>query len=719
VRLTRLLAIGLLFATSAKATDPGDPFLWLEQVDSPRAMAWVHAENAKTIAVLEHDPRYPAIFDAALAIAQAKDRLPVPRFLDGGVYNFWQDAEHVRGIWRTTTLEDYVTPNPRWKTVIDLDALAAAEHANWFWSGIDCLAPAEVRCLVSLSDGGEDAVTLREFNLATPQFVPDGFELPKSKQSAAWVDDDELVVARDYGPGTLTAAGYPFVVKRLRRNAPLASAVEVFRGKPEDVEVDVATLHDGDGHRAVLITRGVSFFETETYLVADAGHGAASRLALPLKSQVDDLVAGRLLVTVNEDWEADGAHIARGSLVSIDLAAALADPQHLHPRLVYHPGSHESLGEVAATRGALLVTYYEDVKGRAAAYTPLPDGGWSRRPLPLPDLSTIGIVTTDSHTDEAILSVTGYLVPSSLWEVDATQGDATQIKQLPAKFDASHSVVEQRWAISNDGTRIPYFVVHPRGMALNGLNPTILTAYGGFQISETPRYSATVGKLWLERGGVYVVANIRGGGEFGPDWHEAGLKTRRQRVYDDFTAVARDLIRSGVTSPRHLGIEGGSNGGLLMGVEFTQHPELWNAVSIEVPLLDMMRYEQIAAGASWVGEYGSVTNPTERAFLARISPYQHLRRGVHYPTPLIWTTTKDDRVGPQHARKFAAKLAALGDPYLYYEVTEGGHGAGANLREKAETSALEMTYFARQLMSSALLMDAPLAPADPGPRPAQ
>jgi prolyl oligopeptidase len=680
-------------ARAASVNSP-DPFLWLEDVHGARAMTWVERENAKTLALLEADARYRSIFAEALAIAEAKDRLPTPQFLDGGVYNFWQDSDHVRGIWRVTTLEDYRTPTPAWKPVLDLDSLAATEHANWFWHGAECLPPAETRCLVSLSDGGEDAVTEREFELETPRFVPSGFELPTAKQTAAWVDADQLLIAREFGPGTLTTSGYPFIVKRLRRGQSLDAAEEVFRGKPSDVEVDVMELHDGDGHRANLVVRGVSFFETELYLVGASG---PERLELPLKIQVNDLVADRLLVTLNEDWTHDGSVFARGSLISIDLAAAAADPRHLRVTLVFHPDAHQSLGDVAATHGAALVTYYEDVKGRAAIYEPTAGGAWIQRSLSLPDLASVSVVTTDSRRDQAILGITGFLLPSSLWEVDTRAGSATEIKTLPPKFDASGLSVEQHWATSADGTRIPYFLVGPRALVHNGRNPTILTAYGGFQISETPRYSASIGKLWLERGGVYVVANIRGGGEFGPDWHEAGLKTHRQRIYDDFAAVARDLIRERVTSPRHLGIEGGSNGGLLMGVEFTQHPELWGAVSIQVPLLDMMRYEQIAAGSSWVGEYGSVKNPAERAFLASISPYQHLRRDVHYPLPFIWTTTKDDRVGPQHARKFAAKLGLLHQPYLYYEVVEGGHGAGASLREKAQTTALEMTYFSRQL----------------------
>jgi prolyl oligopeptidase len=380
------------------------------------------------------------------------------------------------------------------------------------------------------------------------------------------------------------------------------------------------------------------------------------------------------------------------------LAAALQDPAHLHPRLVYAPGPRESLGSAAASKDALVVTTLENVRGRAFVYRFDATRTWRRDQLGLADNCTISVVDTDIHTSAAFLNVTGFLQPSSLWTIDTDSLALKEAKTLPPKFDASGDVVEQFEAVSSDGTKIPYFLVHPTHMALDGNNPAILTAYGGFQISRTPAYSATIGKLWLERGGVYVLANIRGGGEFGPAWHEAGLKTHRQIIYNDFAAVARDLIARKITSPRRLGIQGGSNGGLLMGVEMTQHPELWNAVDIAVPLLDMERFEQIAAGTSWVGEYGSMSNPAERAFLSSISPYANLRRGVAYPQPLIWTTTKDDRVGPQHARKFAARLAEYGVPYYYYEVIEGGHSSGANLKERARTTALEMIYFTRKLM---------------------
>jgi prolyl oligopeptidase len=674
-----------------------DPFQWLEDVHGARAMDWVKTENAKTLGVLEGDPRFAGLEAQALTIAQAPDRIPAPEFLGGRIYNFWQDGDHVRGLWRRTTLEGYAQAAPPWEAVLDLDALAKTEGANWVFKGADCEWRGERLCLVSLSDGGEDAVTVREFDLASASFVSSGFTLPKGKQRVAWADPDTVLVAREWTPGELTSSGYPFVVKAVKRGRPLAEAVEVYRGSAGDGGYGVSpqTLHDGEGHQALLISRPLSTFEAETWLVTPAG---PRKLALPLKSSVQDLVAGRLLVTLDEDWSAAGQSFAQGALVSLDLAAALADPEHLKPTLVFAPGPREAIEAVSASRSRLYVVINQNVKGRAFVYAPLPDGGWRRTPLALPDNASIGLAATDDHSERAFLAVTSFLTPSTLWLADAADGKLTQVKAVAPKFDASRDAVDQYEAVSSDGTRIPYFVVHPKDMALNGANPTVLYAYGGFQVSETPSYSGVLGKLWLERGGVYVLANIRGGGEFGPAWHDAGLKTHRQLIYDDFAAVAKDLIARKITSPRRLGIQGGSNGGLLMGVQFTQHPELWGAVDIQVPLLDMLRFEKIAAGASWVGEYGSVDNPAERAFLAGISPYNNLKAGVTYPEPLIWTTTKDDRVGPQHARKFAARLAAMGKPYLFYEVIEGGHGAGANLREKAHTSALEYTYFIRKLM---------------------
>jgi prolyl oligopeptidase len=698
--IAAVAGITLASLASAQSTgSPPDPYLWLEQVDSPQAMSWVRAENAKTVAILEKDPRYAVLFQQALAIVQAKDRIPAPSILDGGIFNFWQDAQHVRGIWRRTSFESYRTAAPVWTTVLDLDALAATEKANWFLKGETCAEPNEQHCLLSLSDGGEDAVTDREFDLKSASFVSGGFVLPHGKQRSDWENDDTLLVSREWSPGELTTSGYPFIVKRLRRGQSLAQAREIFRGTASDGGYGVSpiVLYDAAGHRAVLIERPLTTFESEHYLVSG---GVVAPLALPKKAHIQTFVADQLIVSLAEDWTVQGKTFAQGSLVAIDWAQATRNPGHLQPVLLYAPGPRESFDSAGATRDSLRVTTFDNVRGRAFVYRRGANGTWSHAQLQLPDDATIAIADTNLHGPQAFLSVTGFLQPTSLWLQDSAVTEPVQIKTLPPRFDAARDVVDQFEATSSDGTKVPYFVVHPRGMALAGNNPTILYAYGGFQVSETPYYSGSIGKLWLERNGVFVLANIRGGGEFGPAWHEAGLTTHRQLIYDDFAAVARDLIARRITSPRRLGIQGGSNGGLLMGVEFTQHPELWNAVDIQVPLLDMLRFEKIAAGSSWIGEYGSVRNPQQAAFLARISPYANLERNAHYPEAFIWTTTKDDRVGPQHARKFAARLAEYGIPYLFYEVTEGGHGSGANLEEKAHTTALEMTYFTRKLMDA-------------------
>ncbi len=689
------LAAGLTLAVAAVArAQTADPFLWLEDVNGARAQAWVEDENAKTLAVLAKDPRFAAFEDQATQIASASDRIPVPEIIDGTVYNFWQDAEHVRGIWRSTSIDDYAKAEPHWTTVLDLDALAKAEGKNWIWQRADCDSPSRKRCLIWLSDGGEDASTVREFDLPTHAFAGDGFVLPHGKQSVVWMTDDALLVSREWSAGELTSAGYPFDVRMLKRGQPLDAATAVFRGSATDDEVAVEEMHDASAHRIFVLDRAVSFFDSEkSLLLPDGPH----KLDMPLQSDFQTMVGGHVLVRLDKPWTANGSVFPEGSLVSLDYAELVADPAALKPTIVFAPSKRETLENVAATHDRLIVTALENVNGRAFSYEPAADGTWSRTPIALPDNSAISIVDTDPSTPSAFLSVTGFLTPTTIYYGDASAGAFAVVKSSGAKFDASRDVVEQREATSKDGTRVPYFFVHRRDMPIDGTTPTILTAYGGFGVSSTPSYNGTLGKLWLEAGGSFVLANIRGGGEFGPAWHDAGLKTHRQRIYDDFAAVGKDLVDKKFTSPRHLGIEGGSNGGLLMGVEFEQHPELWNAVFIAVPLLDMLRFEKIAAGASWVGEYGTVANPDERAFLASISPYNNIDPKAKYPTPFLFTTTKDDRVGPQHARKFAAKLSSSKIPYYFYEVTEGGHASGANIKERSFTAALTYTYFAKQL----------------------
>ena len=693
-------------ASAAPATNKPDPFpdastdkyIWLEDVSSPRAMAWVKAEDERSLKVLEADPHYAPYHAEALKLSEAPDRLPMPDQRGDEIYNFWRDANHVNGIYRKTSLADYLTQNPNWKTVIDYDALGKQDNVKWVSEGVDCLYPGDHYCMVALSAGGEDADTEREFDLKSGKFVDAGFTLPHSKQNTSWLDKDTLIVARDWGPGSMTPSGYPYIVKLWKRGTSLDSAKEVFRGKDTDIRSAGYVVHDNKGHSLTVFIRGITFFESQTSVLTPDG---PKLLAIPAKSNISGMIDGRVLLSIDEDWTPDGQKqsFKQGSLLELKLSDITKDPAHPKPTIVFEPTASEFMQSADTTKSRLLLTTLDHVQGRAYVYSPTLSG-WSRKQLPVPENVSVGIISTNSSDDKFFLSITGFLTPSSIFLGDAVDNTLALEKTEPARFDASKDVVEQHEATSKDGTKVPYFIVHPKDQKDDGSNPTLLTAYGGFQISETPYYSANVGKLWLENGGTYVLANIRGGGEFGPAWHDAGLKTQRQRIYDDFAAVGEDLIARKVTSPKHLGIMGGSNGGLLMGVEMTQHPDLWNAIVIQVPLLDMLRFEKIAAGASWVGEYGSVTVPAERTFLAGISPYNQLQRGVKYPEPLIFTTTKDDRVGPQHARKFAAKMEEFHEPFLYDEITEGGHAAGADLKEQADTWALTYVYLTRKLMEN-------------------
>lgn len=667
-----MVSAALLTGAGAPAPAPAnDPFVWLEDWTGPRAMQWVEAENKATVATLQGDPRYAGYFKDALAIASAKDRIAMPMLVHGRIYNFWRDADHPQGVWRYTSEADYASAAPNWTTVLDLDALSKAEGHKWVWKGAVILDPEERIALLALSDGGEDAVRLREFDLVDGRFVPGGFDIPNAKQNAVWLDKDSLLLSRDWGADSLTKSGYPFVIKTLKRGQKLDQAQEVFRGAASDQLMSMPILlSDGQGNRAAFLFRGVTFFGNETWLLTAQG---TKRLALPAKSQLQGMVDGQVLIQTSEEWTSGGVTVPAGALASVALKA-LQDGGVLTPEILFAPTPRQSIDGVVATQNRVVLSLNDNVRGRVRVYA-RGATGWNAQPVDLPDNATISTVAASDKSDKTYLAVAGFLAPTTLWAMDAADPKPVQVKAMPARFDAAGLVVEQFEAVSTDGTKIPYFIVHKKGMTPDGSTPTIMTAYGGFEVPMTPSYAAITGKLWLERGNSFVLANIRGGGEFGPAWHEAGLKTKRQIIYDDFAAVAQDIFARKLSSPRKFGIYGGSNGGLLMGVEFNQHPELWNGVVIQVPLLDMIRYEQIAAGASWVDEYGSVSVPEEKAFLEKISPYANIRKGVAYPMPYIWTTTKDDRVGPQHARKFAARLKDYGLPYLFYEDTAGGHSS--------------------------------------------
>jgi prolyl oligopeptidase len=685
-------------AQQSSAEQP-DKYTWLEDVHGERQMAWVKAEDAKTAAVLEKNSHFAQLDAEALKVLDSPDRVPTPEFRGGMVYNTWRDADHLRGIVRRTSLSDYLNAEPKWETVLDYDALSKTDKQSWVGHGFTCLEPENEMCLAGLSAGGEDAETLREIDLKTGKFVPDGFVMPRGKQSAAWIDKDTLLIARDWGAGTMSDSGYPITIRTWKRGQALESTRELFRGEVKDEGVFPFVLTDGQGHRAVGFQRNLTFFLAETYLVLPDG---PKKLALPPKASVAGMLDGRVLVELQQDWTPEGqsTKIGQGSVISLELAEIEKDPVRLKPTVVFAPNAQEFEQWCTTTKNRMILATLKNVQQRAYVYTVGSDGNWTRTELPVPENLTIGSAATSRTDDQFFVGVEGFLTPPSQWLGDAAKGSLEPAKSQKPQFDASGDVVEQLEAVSKDGTKVPYFVVRPKDMKFDGSNPTLLTAYGGFQVSSTPYYWPVMGKLWLERRGVFILANIRGGGEFGPAWHEAGLKTHRQRIYDDFYAVAQDLVARKITSTPKLGILGGSNGGLLMGVEFTQHPEMWNAVVIQIPLLDMLAYEHLSAGASWVGEYGSVSVPAERAFLASISPYNQLKPDVKYPVPLILTTTADDRVGPVHARKFAARLEEFHKPFYYDEIVEGGHGEGADHKQDARTEAEYFTYLMMKLMDS-------------------
>lgn len=698
-QMTNITTVAKDVPTNPSKLSPAaaDPRQYLEEVEGEQALNWVKAHNERSLKTLTGDPRFAGFEADMLKIVEATDRIPSPGFATGGfIDNFWQDKEHVRGIWRRTDKASYLAGTPKWEVLLDFDALAKAEGQNWVYKGASCLPPENTRCLINLSNGGKDAVSVREYDLKTKSFVEGGFSLPEGKQIVTWKDADTLYVAREWTPGEVTPSGYAFVTKVLKRGQTLDQAVEIHRGDKADMMAYRTVLRDIDGNYVMdYAERRPSFFEVDTTWFTEAGE---VKLPLPLTSEMNAYFMGQAVFSLKDAWtSAKGTAFAPGSVIAFDLKAALKNPAALEPALIFAPDAHQSVEGMGQTKNHLILSILSNVTGQVQVVS-FDNGKWSLKPLALPENSSLSLGSTDDESDELFAWSTGYLQPSTLYMADAAKGTVTKLKASPERFNAEGLKVEQHWATSKDGTKVPYFVVMRKDTKLDGNTPTLLYAYGGFEISLTPSYSGAIGKLWLERGGAYVLANIRGGGEFGPKWHEAGLKTHRQVIYDDFQAVAEDLIKTKITSPRRLGIMGGSNGGLLMGVELTQRPDLWNAVVVQVPLLDMLRFHTLLAGASWQGEYGSPDVPEEAAFLRRISPYHNLKAGVKYPEPFFVTSTKDDRVHPGHARKMAALMEDMGLPFYYYENTDGGHSAAANLRETAKRNALEYTYLTRKLM---------------------
>ena len=672
----------LFTATIAVAADE-DPYLWLEEVEGEKALEWVKARSAADTAEIEAVPEFAGLHEKLLEIYNSRDRIPGPAIRGAWIYNFWQDADHVRGIWRRTFLSEYVKESPAWETVLDIDKLAEAEDENWVWKGASCLAPEYRHCLITLSRGGGDASVEREFDAAAKAFVKDGFFVPEAKARVGWRDENTLWIGTDFGEGSLTTSGYPRLVKKWKRGTPLEEAKTIFEGSEDDVAVGAYSHHTPEG-RYDIVYKTPEFFRGSYYLVLGE---RLVKLDLPEDVSIQGFFKDRMLISLRSDWTVGDTTYPQDALLAIDVDAFLKGSRSFDT--LFEPSERVSLGGVSYTLNNVLMSTLDNVRGRLYRLTPGEDG-WAKEEVELPGMGTVGIGSSGDFDDSFFFTYTDFLTPSSLYLVRDGE-EPQQVKTTPEYFDTEGMAVTQYEATSKDGTKIPYFLFTPKDFEANGTNPTMLYGYGGFEISMKPGYSATTGFAWVERGGVYALANIRGGGEFGPGWHQAAMQENHQRNFDDFSAVAEDLIARKVTSREHLGIVGGSQGGLLVGGTFVQRPELFKAVVCQVPLLDMKRYNKLLAGASWMAEYGN-PDTEDWEYMKLWSPYQNLDPEKDYPKVLFYTSTRDDRVHPGHARKMVAKMTDMKKPVFYYENTEGGHGVAANLNQRAYMWALTYAY---------------------------
>ena len=694
---TLILPAALAFASVVHASD--DPYLWLEEIDGKRALEWVVAENKSTAERLENGPLFDELYTEAKAVLNSSSRLPNVYQENDWLYNYWRDEKNPRGIFRRTSLAEFAKENPNWETVIDVDALNRKENKQWGFKGMNCLANHPEHCIVQLSPGGGDATVSREFNSVTKSFVKDGFFLPLAKGYLSWIDADTVFVGTDFGEGSMTDSGYPRIVKRWKRGTVLDDAELVYEGDASSYMVRARRAHSARGD-VDIIRDGTTFWTSDQYqLIDDARH----RLQLPASATIGGAFQGRLIVSLKEDWNRGGVTYPQGAVLIADTAALREDGDGVIDVLI-EPDESTVVESVDTTDSTILVTVLENVRGRVYRYSPGPEGSFERNQVKFPDDGSIEIISTDDESGNFFARYESFTSPPSLYYVASSDWQPQKIKSQAPSFDGTMYETQQYFATSADGTRIPYFIVLPRDAKRDGKNPTHIFSYGGFRNSLTPSYSGSYenlsgayGKLWLDRGGVFVLANIRGGGEFGPQWHAAALKENRHLAFEDFEAVAQDLVKRTITSPKHLGIEGRSNGGLLVGATMTRNPDLYGAVICGVPLLDMRRYHKLLAGASWMAEFGDPDVPEEWAYIRQYSPYHNLSADVDYPPVFFYTSTRDDRVHPGHARKMAAKMEGLDQEVWYYENLEGGHGGSSTNDQLAYRLALAYTHLWTQL----------------------
>jgi prolyl oligopeptidase len=674
-----------ILAGSSMLRAQSDSYLWLEEIEGERALEFVAKQNKATVDRLSKLSEYERIYSKSLEIYNSADKIPYPKVYGQYVYNFWKDKDHLRGIWRRASKQNYVSRNPEWEVLLDLDELSKRDNAKWVFEGVSGLHPTYNLFLVYLSDGGGDAAIVREFDVNKKEFVENGFSVGEAQTGAEYVDENTVLISTDFGKNSLTTSEYPRQVRIWKRGTSLGDAQIIFEGDTTDVEAKGYIVRDNLTNY-ILIDQDVSTYATHTYAWVN---NKLPRLDIPDNHGISAIQNNQLILQLFEDWTVNRTTYKQGSLLSLNFTALVNGKKEI--QVVVKPDEFTSIYDVSHTKNRLLVNLLTNVKNELYTYW-FSNGKWEKEKVKAPDFGTLEVTSTDEVSDQYFFEFENFLIPTTLFVGDAQEKTFQLCKALPAFFDGTKYRFEQNKATSKYGTLIPYFVVSSNRMDSNGSNPTLLHAYGGFGSSEVPFYSGVIGNTWLENGGVFVLANVRGGGEFGPQWHQAGIKEKKQNTFDDFHAVAEDLISRKITSNKNLGILGGSNGGLLVGVAFTERPELYNAVVCIAPLLDMQRYTKLLGGASWIGEYGEPDKPDEWQYLKKYSPYHNLKKGIKYPEVFFYTSTKDDRVHPGHARKMAAKMIDMGYPIFFYENTEGGHSGSSTNEQRARANALEYSY---------------------------
>lgn len=682
-----LWALSAFFLSCSHINNVNDPNQWLEEVEGEQSLTWVKEQNQKTQTTLEKDPRFHRIYTETKRILSADDRLSYIHVMGNSAYHFYQSDKHRKGLYRRMDLSSYINGKPKWEAVLDLDALAKSEKEDWVWKGLDCLEPEFKKCMIYLSRGGKDAKVAREFDLSKKMFVANGFFLPESKGETSWINENQMLIATDFGKGTMTDSGYPRQVRLWNRGQDYRQAKRLLEADQTAVSVSGSSKY-GKSKNLIVLEKHPTFYESEFYILTN--EYKLVKIQVPNDAIFWGLSQGQVLFETKSNWRGMQA----GTLFSVDQTELETTGEIKEFQTLFTRTSSQSLLHVAVATDHTYITYLDNVRNKVARMQ-YAKNQWQKHDVTIPDNGMAQVFEVNLTGDIVFMDSADYLKPSQIWYYKIGE-IPKKLYSLPERFSSKQFVSEQKFATSKDGTKIPYTIIRNKNQ-IKGPFPTILYGYGGFENSLTPNYLSVKGKTWLERGGVYVVANTRGGGEFGPEWHQSVIKENRQKVFDDFIAVAEALIASKIASTETLAIEGYSNGGLLVGAVMVQRPELFKAVICGVPLLDMLTYHKLLAGASWIGEYGNPEVASERKYIAKYSPYQNLKEGVRYPNTFLLTSTKDDRVHPGHARKMAARMLSMGAPVTYYENIDGGHGAAADIEGRAKLEAYRIVFLLNTL----------------------